>query len=155
MWTRLPYIYIYSLFVNMKSIGPHFLGQFNIWTWPLSRGNYKKIEIFVTWPFLSCYKFFKICNFSITCYMGEKGVTFEHLGSLSKFRWSPSSSKLEGPHKVILGDFPFFMEEATCTLISPNSIWSSYAQPSPWSKGKNSTQIGHHMWKILASKFGS
>jgi hypothetical protein len=72
----------------------------------------------------------------------------------SKFRWSPSSSKLEGPHEVILGDIPFFMEQATCALIFSKSIQSSCAQLSPCLKGKNPTQIGHHMWKILAPKFG-
>ena len=36
---------------------------------------------------------------------------------LNKSRWSPSSSKLEGHMRSILGDFPFFMEQATCALI--------------------------------------
>lgn len=35
------------------------------------------------------------------------------------------------------------------------SIRSRYAQPSPCPKGENHTQIGHHMWKMSASKFGS
>ena len=43
-----------------------------------------------------------------------------------------SPSKLEGPHlKVILGDFPLFMEKATC------------AQPLPCPKEKSPTKIGH------------
>ena len=41
---------------------------------------------------------------------------------LSKFGWSLLPSKLEGSHEVILGDFPFLMEQATWTLsfFSPN-----------------------------------
>ena len=72
-----------------------------------------------------------------------------------KFRWNLSSPKLEGSHEAIWGDFPFFMEQATYAHRSPKSVRSSYAQPSPCPKGKNPAQNGHHMWKIIAPKFGS
>ena len=73
--------------------------------------------------------------------------------------------KVGGPHEVILGDYPLFMEQATCPLIekviyiyiyiffSFKSVWSSCAQPPPYPKGKKPTQTRHHI--ILALKFGS
>ena len=77
----------------------------------------------------------------------------------SKVRWSPSPSKVEGPHEVILWDFPFLMEQATCALISflfqihPVKLYMHNHHLIL--RGKNPTQVGHHMWKILASKFWS
>ena len=71
----------------------------------------------------------------------------------SKFRWSPPHSKLEAHMRSFLGDFPFVMEQAICALTFSKSIQSSCAQSSPCPKGKTPTQIGHHMWKILAPTF--
>ena len=111
---------------------------------------------FISWPFRSCPQILEswklrhnmLCIWQKSCSQ-EIGVFF------SKFRWSRSPSKLKEPHEVIWEDFPFFMEQATCALIFFKSIRSSHAQLSPCLKvKKNPIQIGHHMWKILALKFG-
>ena len=80
-------------------------------------------------------------------------------GLWSKFRWSLSPSKLEGPGTWgILGDFPFFMKWATCALIFSKSKRSSCAQPPPCSKGKEPPKLGiiceRHWLLILAPPFG-
>ena len=66
--------------------------------------------------------------------------------------------KVKEPHEVMLEDFLFFMEQATCALVFfflLKTIQLSYAQQSPCPKEeKNPTQFGHHMWKILAPTFG-
>ena len=85
---------------------------------------------------------------------------------LSTIKWSPSPSTLEGPHEVILGDFAFAMEEATCPLsffcfcfFSSKSIMSSCAQPPPCPKEKNPhpdwasyvRDIGSYIWLLHSS----
>jgi hypothetical protein len=70
---------------------------------------------------------------------------------LRKFKWSPSPLKLEGPHEVIFGYLPFFMKQATCTLIFSwiHLVKLCTTVTLSWGE-KNPTQIEHYMWKILA-----
>ena len=45
------------------------------------------------------------------------------IGNLSKFRYSLSPSKLEGPHEVILGDFLFsWSKQHVHKVFSPNPL---------------------------------
>ena len=75
---------------------------------------------------------------------------------LSKFRRSPSPSKSEGPHEVILRDFPFFMVLTTCALMFfPNPSGQVVHNHHLVLREINPIQIGHHMWNILALEFGS
>jgi hypothetical protein len=75
---------------------------------------------------------------------------------LSRFRWSLSPSKLEGPHEVILGDFPFFMVLTTCALIFfPNPPGQVVHNHHLVLRERNPIQDGHHMWNILALEFCS
>ncbi len=81
--------------------------------------------------------------------MNDKWATPKKLGIylfyfFIKFRWNLSSPKLEGSHEAIWGDFPFFMEQATCALISSSfkSIWWSCGQLSPCPKGKTPPKLG-------------
>ena len=123
----------------------HLLGQIRIWIGPSYRAQLEKfLKIFISWPFWSCHKFWKVGNFVITCYVEDKWATptkFGVLGFLSKFRWSPSPLKLEGSHGVILGEFSFFMEQATCALI-PHSP----PPPNP------SSQVVHNRHLVLRKK---
>ena len=59
--------------------------------------------------------------------------------------------------RSFLGDFPFFMKQATCALFFfPKSIWSNCAHPSPCPKGKKShpnrasyvKDIGFQIWLL-------
>ena len=51
------------------------------------------------------------------CHVDDKWAIPKKMGFWSKYRWSTSPSKFEGPHEVILGVFPFFMEQATFALL--------------------------------------
>ena len=54
--------------------------------------------------------------------------------------------KVRGPHEVILGDFPFFTEQATCALIFfPNPTGQVVHNCHLVIREKNPTQIGHQM----------
>ena len=79
----------------------------------------------------------------------------QNLG-LSKFRWSPSPSKLKEPHEVISEDFPFFHGPSNmCTKVFfslPNPYVSSCARLSPCPNEKNPTQIGHHILAQIVRK---
>ena len=135
--------------VTQKIIAEHMYTRNQL---PNTTLNFGFITILVMSIFL---KSWKLCN-DIVCWW-QMSYSHKFWLFLSKFRWSLSPSKLEGPHEVILGDFLFLHWASNmCTNSFSKSIWLSYAQPSPCPKGtKNPTQIGHHMWKILASKFGS
>ena len=75
-----------------------------------------KLIFLVSWPFQSFHKVRKLAT--LPNYV--MWMTTELLPKIwvfvSKCRWSPTPSKLEGPHEVILGDIPFFMKQATCAL---------------------------------------
>ena len=51
--------------------------------------------------------------------------------------------------RPFLGDFPDFIEQATCALIFTKSIQSSCAQPSPCPKGKKP----HPNWALYAKDY--
>ena len=77
---------------------------------------------------------------------------------LSKFRWSLSPSKLEGHMRSSLGGFPFFIEQATCTLVFflPNPSGQVVHNHHLVLRGKKNTHsYWHHMWKITSPKFAS
>ena len=108
---------MYSLCEELKAIGPHFFRSAwhmnMVFMWWATWGNY---EFFVSWPFWS--------STSIVCQNMFMWITNELLPNNwgffgSRFRWSPLPSKLEGPHEVILGEFPLFMLQVTYVL--PNA----------------------------------
>jgi hypothetical protein len=72
-------------------------------------------------------------------------------GFLSKFRWSPSPSKLEEQHEVILGDFPLSWGKIHVHSFFSNSIQSSCAQPPACHMG----EITHPNWAPYMKDIGS
>ena len=78
---------------------------------------------------------------------------------LGKIRWSPSPSKLEGPHEVILGDIPIFMEEATCALSffpKPSSqvVQNRHLVPRTGEKKRKKKENTHPNWASYEKDIG-
>jgi hypothetical protein len=92
------------------------------YTWYKFGGHLEKtLKVFVSYPFRSCHKM--LCGFQ-TSYSPR---------NLSKFRWSPSPSKLEGHVRLFFGRFPLFMKQAICAPTKKKSymlgVWGVYLCP--------------------------
>ena len=112
---------IYCCCKNFKSIEPHLLGEINIWirVHGVARENSKKIRSMTTLVMPHIFESWQLCQNMLRGWRMSYSEKFEFLWA--NFRWSPPPSKLEGPHKVILGDFPFFMEQATSGALRATS----------------------------------
>jgi hypothetical protein len=81
----------------------------------VARENFgKKIRSMTTLVMPHILESWQLCYNMLLGWQMSYSQKIEFFGA--NLRWGPSPSKLEGPHKVILGDFPFFMEQATCAL---------------------------------------
>ena len=84
----------------------------------------------------------------------------------SRFRWSPSFSRLEGYMRLFLGDFPSFMEQAKCVLFRSNPSGQVVCNCHLVLRGKKlasyvkdnlDPKFGSYMWQLmgLPSKIGN
>ena len=111
---------MFLLVINLISIIPYLLDQFDICTWPSFEGQLEKtLQLVVSWLFQSCPKFLKfgnLCGWDLSYYQNLV---------LKQIYMNSITLKVEGATWAYFGIFSFFMEQWTCALFKKNSLKSS------------------------------
>ena len=134
-----------------SQLDPHLLGYIDIWTRPSSRGQLEKPS-----NFLFHDQFYHATNFRIleTLQQYVMRMINELLPRKIGVFFLAHLDEVRHPQRGHFGRFSLSHGASNmCTSFSPNLFCLLLHNHHLVLRGKNHTQIGHHMWKILAPTF--